>query len=301
MSWLRMHGQAAADALRRLAAQPLASLFSIVVLALALALPLLAWVGLRSATAAAAGLDTEPHVNVFLALDATDEDARRIEQALRAHRDAAAVRFVPRARAFEELKASTHLAELLAVLDRNPLPHAFTVRVRTTAADRVEQMRGEWSRLPKVDQVLADFEWAQRLARWVRFGDRLLAAAVVFLAAAVAFIVGHLIRLQILTRREEIEVSQLIGATPADVRRPFLYFGGLQGALAGGAAAGLTLAIIAWVARELSALTPAYAADLKLLFPGAIELAGVILGAAALGWLGALLAVRREIRRFSGP
>ena len=301
MSWLRMHGQAAADALRRLAAQPLASLFSIVVLALALALPLLAWVGLRSATAAAAGLDTEPHVNVFLALDATDEDARRIEQALRAHRDAAAVRFVPRARAFEELKASTHLAELLAVLDRNPLPHAFTVRVRTTAADRVEQMRGEWSRLPKVDQVLADFEWAQRLARWVRFGDRLLAAAVVFLAAAVAFIVGHLIRLQILTRREEIEVSQLIGATPADVRRPFLYFGGLQGALAGGAAAGLTLAIIAWVARELSALTPTYAADLKLLFPGAIELAGVILGAAALGWLGALLAVRREIRRFSGP
>jgi cell division transport system permease protein len=301
MSWLRMHAQAIGDALRRLGAQPLGSLFSILVLATAIALPLLAWVGLRTANAAAAGLDTEPHINVFLAPDASEEDARRVEKALRAHHDAAAVRFVSRTQAFEELKASTHLAELLAMLDRNPLPHAFTVRVRTTAADRVEGMRAEWSRLPKVDQVLADFEWAQRLAHWVRFGDRLLAGVVLALAAAMAFIVGHLIRLQILTRREEIEVSQLIGATPADVRRPFLYFGGLQGALAGIAAAAMCFAATAWIGHELSVLTPAYAADLKLLFLGPVEFIGVVLASGLLGWLGALLAVRREIRRFSDP
>jgi cell division transport system permease protein len=296
---LRFHARAAGDALRRLAAQPLASAFSILVLALALALPLLAWVGLRSVGAAAAGLDTEPHVNVFLALEATDEDVRRVEQALRAHRDAAAVRFVPRAEAFAELKASTHLAELLSMLDRNPLPHAFTVRVRTTAADRVEDMRAEWSRLPRVDQVLADFEWSQRLARWVRFGDRVLAGIAALLGAAVAFIVGHLIRLQVLTRREEIEVSQLIGATPADVRRPFLYFGAAQGAAAGLAALGLAGAVAAWIGAELSALTPAYAADAKMLLLGIEEALAVVVGAALLGWLGSLVAVRREIRRFS--
>ena len=299
MRWLRFHGLAVGDALRRLAAQPLATGFSILVLGLAIALPVLAWVGLRTAGTAVAGLDTEPHVNVFLALDASDEDARRVEQALRAHRDAAAVRFVPRAQAFEELKASTHLAELLAMLDRNPLPHAFTVRVRSTAADRVDGMRGEWSKLPKVDQVLADFEWSQRLARWVRFGDRVVAAATLLLAAAMAFIVGHLIRLQILTRREEIEVSQLIGATPADVRRPFLYFGAFQGLLAGLVAVGLALAAASWIGHELSVLTPTYAAEMKVLFLNAREVAGIVALAAALGWLGALVAVRREIRRFA--
>jgi cell division transport system permease protein len=294
-----MHLQSAGDAARRLAAQPLGSLFSVLVLATAIALPVLAWEGLRTATAAAAGLDTEPHVNVFLTLDATDEDVRRVEQSLRGHRDAAAVRFVPRAQAFEELKATTHLAELLAVLDRNPLPHAFTVRVRTTAAERVEEMRSQWSQLPKVDQVLADFDWAQRLARWVRFGDRLLVGVVTLLAAAMAFIVGHLIRLQILTRREEIEVSQLIGATPSDVRRPFLWFGALQGGLAGLAAVALALAATAWIGHELSVLTPSYAADVKPNFLSAVELSCVVLASAGLGWLGALLAVRREIRRFS--
>ena len=55
------------------------------------------------------------------------------------------------------------------------------------------------------------------------------AASAAFLALAVVFIVGHLIRLQVLTQREEIEVSQLIGATAADVRRPFLYHGVVPG------------------------------------------------------------------------
>src|SRR5688572_16344967 len=135
--WLRMHLHALGDALARFWAQPLASAMSIFVLGIAIALPLLAAVALRSAGAVASSLDTEPHLNVFLALDATDEDVRRIGAALKAQGDAAQVRFVPRGQALQELKATTHLAEILAALDRNPLPHAFTVRVRSTAAERV--------------------------------------------------------------------------------------------------------------------------------------------------------------------
>lgn len=298
-SWLRMHLQAFLGALARLAAQPWASAMSILVLAAALALPVIAAVALRSAGAAAAGLDTDPHVNVYLTLDATDEDVKRVEQALRSRPDAAAVKFVPRAQALQELKATTHLAEILSALDRNPLPHAFTVRVRTTDAGRVAAMRAEWSRLPKVDQVMADFEWSGRLARWVRFGDRVLWALAGILGVAVAFIVGHLIRLQVLTRREEIEVSQLIGATAADVRRPFLYHGLLQGVLAGGGAIGLAALLAGWAGAELSALTPGYATEFKVVFLDPRESLATIAAAAALALAGAWLAVSREIRRFS--
>jgi cell division transport system permease protein len=294
-----MHAQAFLDSVARLAAQPWASAMSVLVLAAALALPVIAAVALRSAGAAAASLDTDPHVNVYLALDATDEDARRVEQALRARPDALAVKFVPRAQALQELKATTHLAEILAALDRNPLPHAFTVRVRTTDADRVAAMRADWSRLPKVDQVMADFEWSSRLARWVRFGDRVLWVLAGILGLAVAFIVGHLIRLQVLTRREEIEVSQLIGATAADVRRPFLYHGLLQGLLAGGAALGLAALLAGWAGEELSALTPGYTTELKVVFLNPREGIATVAAASALGLVGAWLAVNREIRRFS--
>jgi len=298
-AWLRMHAQAFRDAMARLAAQPWASAVSILVLAAALALPVIAAVALRSAGAAAAGLDTDPHINVYLALDATDEDVKRVERALRSRPDALAVKFVPRAQALQELKATTHLAEILSALDRNPLPDAFTVRVRTTEADRVAAMRSEWSRLPKVDQVTADFEWSGRLARWVRFGDRVLWVLAGVLGIAVAFIVGHLIRLQVLTRREEIEVSQLIGATAADVRRPFLYHGLLQGGLAGGAAIGLAALLAGWTSAELSALTPGYASELKVVFLDSRENLATVAAAAALGLAGAWLAVSREIRRFS--
>ena len=111
-------------------------------------------------------------MNVFLALDAGEDDARRVETALRADPITASIRFVPRAAAFEEMKSTTHLAQVLAAFDRNPLPDAFTVRLRTTDAERISASRLAWSRLPRVDQVTADFEWAQRLARWIRFGDR---------------------------------------------------------------------------------------------------------------------------------
>lgn len=300
MIWLRMHAHAALEALGRLARQPVASAFSILVLAIAIALPVVAAVALRSVGAAAAAMDTEPHVNVYLELAATDEDARRVEQALRAHPDAARVRFVPREQALAELKSTTHLAEILAALERNPLPHAFTVRVRTTAADRVADMRAQWMKLPRVEQVQADFEWSRRLAGWSAFAGRALWGGWALLGAAVAFIVGHLIRLQVVTRREEIEVSQLVGATAADVRRPFLYHGMAQGFLAGALAFGLAAAVAGWVGLELQALANPHAFEFKILFIDPVEAMAILAAATGLGLVGAWVAVGREMRRFSG-
>ena len=299
--WLRLHGHAAADALGRIARAPIASALSILVLALAIALPVVAAVALRSLGSAAASIDTEPHVNVYLELEATDEDARRVERALRSHADAASVRFVSRDAALAELKATTHLAEVLAALDRNPLPHAFTVRVRSSDADRIETLRAEWGRLPRVEQVRADFEWSRQLGRWTTFASRIVAVGWALLGIAVLFIVGHLIRLQVVTRREEIEVSRLIGATAADVRRPFLYHGVTQGLLAGLAAVGIAGGLAAWVGSEVRALTSSYSTEFKVLFVSSPEIALTIAGAALLGLAGAWAAVNRELRAFSGP
>lgn len=299
MNWLRRHLHALGDAIRRLGAQPLAAAFSILVLAMAIALPVIAAVALRSVAAAASGFDTDPHVNVYLVIEADEADARRVEQALKSNPAVSTVRFVSRAQAFEELKSSTHLAEILATLERNPLPHAFTMRVRPEALERIAELRADLARIPKVDQVTADFEWSQRLGRWVRFADRMLLALGAVLAAAVMFIVGHLIRLQVLTRRAEIEVSQLIGATAADVRRPLLYHGALQGLLSGALAVAIAAALAGWIGQEMSVLAPEYATELKVVFLGPRSILGVVLGAAALGLAGAWVAVSRELRRFS--
>lgn len=301
MMGLRLHVLAAGDALRRLASAPLASLLAIGVLAVAISLPVLAAVALRTLAAATAGLDTEPHVNVFMAPEANDEDAKRVEQGLKALPEVASVRFVPRARAFEELKATSHLAEILATLERNPLPDAFTVRLRPEAAERSAAVAEAIRRLGRVDQVAADVEWSRRLGQWIRFGDRLLLLATAVLGVAVSLIVGHLIRLQALTRREEIAVGQLVGATAADVRRPLLYHGLLQGILSGGVALALALGLLAAFRGQMQVLAPEYATELKVVFLDPMGCVAVVATAGALGLLGAWIAANREIRRFSAP
>ena len=299
--WLRLHAQAFADALGRLAAQPIATGVSVLVLGIAMALPVIAAVLLRSLGAATATIDTDPHIDLYLALEATDEDVARIEKALRARAEVASVRFVSRAQALAELKATTHLADLLASLDRNPLPHAFSGRLRPLDAERLKSLRADLARLPRVDQVIADFEWSERVARWVRFGDRVLAGLSLVLGLAVLFTVGHLIRLQVLTHKDEIELSQLIGATAADVRRPFLYHGGLEGLAAAAAALALASGLAFWLEAELRALAPAYASEMKIVFLGAQSLLTILLGGILLGVLGAWIAVERELRAFSKP
>jgi cell division transport system permease protein len=298
-AWLRLHWLAFRDALQRLARQPTASALAMAVIALAVVLPILASSLVGSVAHATGGLNTDPQMNVFLSLEATDDDVKRIDAALRSHPEAASVRFVPRARALEELKASSHLAELLANLDRNPLPHAFSVRTRTHDAALLEQVRAAWLKLPRVDQVSADFEWAEKLSRWIRFAQRALAGFALVLATAVLFIVGHLIRLQVVTRREEIEVSQLIGATAADVRRPFLYHGLVQGLGAGALAIAIAASVVAWLNAELHALTSSYAYEFKIIFMSPGEMAAVAAGVALLGLAGAWISVSRELRRFT--
>ena len=287
------------DACRRLASQPLASAVALAVIALAVALPVLAWVIVGNAARVAGSFDADPHINVFLALDATDEDARRVEAALKARPESAAVRFIPRGKALEELKASSHLADLLAQLDRNPLPHAFSVRMKVSDAARLSAVRAEWVKLPRVDRVSADFEWAEKLSRATRFAQRAVAALIAVLAGAVVLIVGHLIRLQVVTQREEIALSQLVGATAADVRRPFLYHGALQGLGGGGFALALGAASVSWINVELLALTSSYESDFKMFFltppEGALIVGSVIL----LAWVGAWVSVARELRGFA--
>ena len=297
--WLRLHAQAISAAVARLATQPLATLLSIGVIAVAMALPLLAAIVFKSLSAGTARIDTDPHLSLYLAPDAGDDVARRVETALRAHPEAAAVRFVSRDQALAELKKTTHLAELLATLERNPLPHAFIVRTKSREGARLQALRAEWQKLAGVDQVLADYEWSERLARWIGFGDRVLTAATLVLAIAVIFIVGHLVRLQVLMRRDEIEVSQMIGATAADVRRPFLYHGLLQGALSALAALAIAWGLSTWLGLELQALTSSYQSEFKVDFVDPAACLQVIVGAALLGAAGAWFSVGRELRRFA--
>jgi cell division transport system permease protein len=282
-AWLRQHSQAFSSAMRRL------SVLNALVIGIALALPAGGYAVLESLRPAGARLALEPRISLFLEPQARRADADALGKRLRADPRIASVRFIPREEALKEMSAVQGLSEVIAALGRNPLPDAFVVTSK-------EDLAGELARLPGVAHVQADAVWARRLAAAaavVHLGIGLLAA---LLGAALVAVTFNTIRLQILTQRDEIEVSKLIGATDAFIRRPFYYLGLLQGLLGGAVALALVAAALALLNREVGVLAESYGSSFRFGFLPAAEAAAVVLFAGLLGWLGAQLSVGRHLR-----
>ena len=295
--WLTAHQQAAARALARLWTTPFTSALSILVISVAIILPLGLYALFANVSAAAGRLNTDPNVNVYLQVAATDNDAKDIEKRLRAMANVGEVRFIARDVALIEMKRVTSMADLLAGLETNPLPHAFLLKPKSVDAAALEAMRKEIATLPKIDAVLMDFEWAKKLKRFATFAERIVALLGLLLGLAVVFVTGNTIRLQILTQKDEIEVSRLIGATKRFIRRPFLYYGAIQGFLAGVTAVLAMTALIWWASSEVQALTISYGSDFAVQYLTLNQMLTVLGIGSALGWLGGFLSVSLYLRK----
>lgn len=283
-AWLRQHRQALARGFGRIGS------LNAVVIGVALALALGAYALIESLRAVAGRLTLEPQVSVFL--DAKSGDADALGARLKRDPRVSRVRFVPREQAMKELAAIEGVSDLVAALGRNPLPDAFVVGA---AEGEVESLAADVATWPGVAHVQADALWARRLAtlaRLARLGLWLLAG---LLGAAVVSVTFNTIRLQVLTQRDEIEVSRLLGATDAFIRRPFYYAGMLQ-ALAGSALALLLVAgSLALLNTQVGPLATSYGSDFRLSFVGAGDGLATVLFAGLLGWLGAHLSLRRHL------
>lgn len=294
-SWLAAHAQAGERAFRRLASQPLISVFSIAVIGIAVMLPLGLYVIFDNMTAATARLNTEPTINVYLQVGTKDEETRDAEKRLGALSNTGNVKFISSDVALAEMRRLASVADLLAGLEGNPLPNAFAIRPRSTDPALLEAMRVEISAIPKVEVVVMDFEWAKKLRRFTSFAARAVALLTLVLALAVVLVTGNTIRLQMLTQKDEIEVTRLIGATKRFVRRPFLYYGALQGLLAGILAILVLTLFTWWASVEVRALTVSYSSDFSLKYLTPQQILGVVLGTMALGWIGAFVSVSRYL------
>lgn len=296
-AWLTAHIQACERAFVRFRFQPVGTLLSVMVIGIAITLPLGLYLLFANITAAASRVNTDPNVNIYLALNATEADARELEKRLKQIGGISQVKFVSREAALTEMKRVANLADLLTGLESNPLPHAFSLRPASSSPDALAALRKDIAALPKVEHVVMDFEWAQKLKRFATFAERLVMLLGIVLASAVVFVTGNTIRLQILTQKDEIEVSQLIGATRRFIRRPFLYFGAVQGLLAGLVAVAVVTAIGAWAGNEVQALMTSYGSEFALQLHSAAQAAGVVALSALLGWLGAFLSVSLYLRQ----
>ena len=293
-AWLRQHWQTFARTLARLAGNPVATLLNVTVIGVALALPLGGYMLLQNLGSVARQVTSNPQISLFLETDAGKADIAVLEARLKKLHGVRTVRFISREQALESLKRSENMADVIAALQSNPLPDAFVFETGGSAAE-LQRLEPELKALPKVAHVQLDSAWVKRLETLVQLGRTMVLILATLLSSGLVAVTFNTIRLQILTQKDEIEVSKLIGATDAFIRRPFFHLGLMQGALGGLAALAIVYLCMLILNRGILELTRLYGSDFRLSFFDLPDCLALLVFAAVLGWLGAYLSVSKHL------
>jgi cell division transport system permease protein len=115
------------------------------------------------------------------------------------------------------------------------------------------------------------------------------------LSIALILVVNTTIKLLNLNRRQEIEITKLVGGSNSFVRRPFLYFGFFFGLFGAALALALLYLVAALLAPSLTELATLYQQETLLYQPHWWELLSLLLGGGGLGWLAARLSVAQHL------
>lgn len=303
--WFRQHRFALGAALSTVRKAPGSFLFNVLVIAVALTLPFAGITLLENVRPMSEQLSVDPEVSLFVKPEATREEAQSLAPQLRQILEGskATITFIPRERALEDLKARSGLSDALDTLGDNPLPDSYVMKLagssNTADAARIDAVVEQLHQLPHVDTVQVDSAWVKRLAALMDVLRLALLLLAVTLGVVVIAVVFNTIRLQVLTQREEIAVSKLLGATDNFIHRPFYYTGALFGLCAGALALGGVALALRPLNAAIAEFARLYASEFQLAFLGPLELAALLAISAGLGLIGAMLSVQRHLARLN--
>lgn len=252
--------------------------------------------------------ETSPQVIAYLKSNATTEQITTLQRSLESDTRVKKVSFVTREQAMEIYKQATAGNPLLSqYISPNVFPASleFSIKNLNFAQGLIDEVTkelaidevaftaslGSSQNLPKVVERLT------RISNYIRIGG---AASLSFLLLSSLLVLLVIIGMRISSRRDEIEILQLIGATPGFIRWPFI-LEGLFYSTAG--------ALLGWILGFLAVLyaSPAlssFFADIPFLptdVPALLALLGIILGgelllAIFLGAIGSLVAMKRYLK-----
>jgi cell division transport system permease protein len=296
-AWSSRHAHALFSSMGRLARHPLATVLTVLVMALAIALPLGLNRLVSNVRAATGDFSGAIGLSAYLHLEVPEERIQQLARSAREHAGVGRVEIISATAALEQFRKESGFGAALDALTGNPLPPVISVTPTATASSpaEVETLRRYLAAWPEVESVQLDGDWVVRFNAILDELRDLLLLAAVLLGAGVIAVVGNTIRLEIDNRRAEIEVTKLVGGTNAFVRRPFLYAGTLYGLLAGLAAWLIVAAATLSLQPATTRLALAYGSHFVLNGPDLREAGLALALGTLLGWLGAWLAAARHL------
>jgi len=270
----------------------------VLVIAVTLALPAAINVVVKNAQSISSGWNNALDFSVYLKQELSVSEAEGLARLIRQRADIESVELITADHALTEFKQQSGFGEALEQLGDNPLPHALVVRpaAGNTGASLI-LLQEEIGNLPETELVQVDTEWVQRFHAILDIVRQAIAIGSALLGIAIVVIIGNTIRLDIENRREEIEVTKLIGASNAFVRRPFLWTGFWYGLFGGTFALLLVQYGLYLLKGPVTRLAGLYQGDISVVSLGLSESSAIIGTSVLLGLIASWFTAARHMRR----
>ncbi|MBX2850010.1 MAG: permease-like cell division protein FtsX [Acidiferrobacterales bacterium] len=277
---------------------PVASLNTILIVAITLLLPCMLYVVVKSAQGLNENWQGRPQISIFMQQDLSDGEAQLIFDEIRLHPAISLAEFVSPSQALEEFRALSGLDSEIDFLDSNPLPASVVLMPadQYTGSQELLSLQDELSKIDGIDKIRLDLDWTDRFNAILNAFTSIATLLSALLALALILIVGNTIKLLILNRRQEIEITKLVGGTDTFVRRPFLYYGSLYGLLGGIVALILLLGAAILVKTPIARLSDLYQTQSVLYQLTALDSLVILAIGILLGWLAARWSVAQHLR-----
>jgi len=292
------HRQAIYLVLTRICHNKLSTLMIGLVIAVAMCIPSLFYIGVNHVSELTNHLQNETEISLFLKLDADTDTVSEIQAVLAKNSAIKHFHLVTKEQAWQQLKAKSEINDIdhtVNQLTKNPLPDAFFIQAKSAEPESLEHLKNTLQNIPGVEQALLNTEWVKRLSALLALGEKIILLIAALLALALLIIIGNTVRMQILTQKDEIVVSKLIGATSSFIRIPFLYAGIFYGLLGGLLAIMMLIVVVLVFNQSVMQLSHLYSSDFSLPLLNPSLSIGIICAAIVIGWLGSYLAVTRAI------
>lgn len=246
MNYLSLHWESLRRAAGYFFRQPVAALLILAMLAIAMTLPLTLYLGVQSSKNVFDTLSSVPQITLYLDLNAAPADVETVRKLLVEDKRIKESRFIGKAEGLEEMKQSLGGQDVVSMLDENPLPDVFVTTPADAAPAAIAALQKDLSQYPMVESTQMDKEWMQTLYQINRLTEQVFWFLSVTLSVAFVLVAHNTIRLQILSHKEEIEITKLLGAPSSFVRRPFLYQAAWQSVLS----AIISLILCSWLMQH---------------------------------------------------
>lgn len=298
--WWRCHRQAFTQAMYAYVADPFSNAFTIGVIAVAFALPLILFTLLLNMNTALQSWHGAPQITLYLTPSSAQASPQSLLQTLQRNPSIQKVNYISPAQGMQQLEnQNAQMQATFTALDHNPLPGVMIITPTQAASTplQLHTLSQQLSDLNQVNNVQMNATWVKRLYYMGQTLERLVISVGCLFGVALVFIMGNTIRLDMQKHAHEIRVLRLIGANAGFIRRPLIY----QALLFGISACALAFVLCDIVLRALngplSQLALTYRTSLNL-HPVPPQLAGlVLLAACMLSYVGARLAIRQHLKK----